>query len=191
MVILAAGKSERMKEMKAFLRFDETHSFIDRIVENYSSWGCREIVIVTSPDACRRINTEKNIPEWVSLIVNDHLDFERFYSVKLGIGAINTSPFCFIQNIDNPFIDEEILDYLYQYRSPEQYISPVFMEKGGHPVLLNRKNMKQILSWPENSATFKEVLSTMDSRRIEMQDERVLVNINNPGDYDRYFHKNQ
>jgi CTP:molybdopterin cytidylyltransferase MocA len=186
-VILAAGRSERMKELKAFLPDKEKVTFIEKILSTYSDWGCSEIVVVTNKEACDRMNNAGIIPSNVKMVINEHLEFERFYSVKLGLGAIHTSSFCFIQNVDNPFIDSQILDLLYEHRSNEKYVSPVFENKGGHPVLLNRQNINQICNWNENSTNFKEVLDTMECVKVGMADDRVLININNLEDYKRFF----
>ena len=99
-VILAAGRSERMKEMKAFLPYDKNKRFIDKIISTYSEWGCTEIVVVTNAEAMQRMKLTGMVPSTVSMVVNDHVEFERFYSVKLGLGAIRRSSFCFIQNVD-------------------------------------------------------------------------------------------
>jgi molybdenum cofactor cytidylyltransferase len=186
-VILAAGRSERMKELKAFLPFDDDFSFIGQIIQTYSVWGCHEIVVVTNTEATERMKQTENVHSSVKVVVNDHLEFERFYSVKLGLGEIHKSSFCFIQNVDNPFIDSQILDLLYDNRSKDKYISPVFENKGGHPVLLNRENINQITTWNENSATFKDVLNTMECMNVEMPDHRVLININSREEYHKYF----
>jgi CTP:molybdopterin cytidylyltransferase MocA len=184
-VILAAGKSERMKTLKALLSFDKHRSFLGKIISTYHNWGCNEIVVVTNDKAA--VLLKRSVPGIgnVTLVINDHLEYERFYSVKLGLGAIRSSSFCFIQNVDNPFIDSQILDLLYQHRSTEKYVSPVFGNKGGHPVLLNRENMNRICNWNENSANFKDVLNTMESLNVEMPDDRVLININSPAEYKR------
>jgi CTP:molybdopterin cytidylyltransferase MocA len=184
-VILAAGKSERMKTLKAFLPFDEQMSFIEKIISTYHDWGCKEIIVVTNEKSATLFKSSVPEMEYVNVVINDQLEFERFYSVKLGLGAIRTSDYCFIQNIDNPFIDAQILDILYSHISNKKYVSPVFKNKGGHPVLLNRENMNRICSWNENSANFKEVLNTMEGVNVEMPDDRVLININSPEEYNK------
>jgi molybdenum cofactor cytidylyltransferase len=186
-VILAAGMSERMKELKAFLPYDENTRFIEKILSTYSDWGCGEIVVVTNPESLQQMKQTGMIPSAVTIIVNDHMELERFYSVKLGLGAIRKYSFCFIQNVDNPLITPQILDLLYDHRSYEKYVSPVFKNKRGHPVLLNRENINHILNWPVNSANFREVLNTMECSKVEMPDDRVLININSPEDYQRLF----
>lgn len=186
-IILAAGLSERMKELKAFLHYDENTLFIEKILSTYSDWGCSEIVVVTNPKALQQMKQKRMIPSSVTIVVNEHLEFERFYSVKLGLGAIRKSSYCFIQNIDNPLITPQILDLLYDHRSSEKYVSPVFKNKRGHPVLLNRENINRILNWPVNSVNFREVLSTMECLKVEMPDDRVLININSHEEYRRLF----
>jgi molybdenum cofactor cytidylyltransferase len=188
-VILAAGMSERMNELKAFLPYDENTRFIEKILSIYSDWGCGEIVVVTNPESLQQMKQTGMIPSAVTIIVNDHMELERFYSVKLGLGAIRKSSFCFIQNVDNPLITPQILDLLYDHRSYEKYVSPVFKNKRGHPVLLNRENINHILNWPVNSANFREVLNTMECSKVEMPDDRELININSPEDYQRFFNK--
>lgn len=188
-VILAAGRSERMKELKAFLPFNHHVRFIEQIHSAYSGWGCSEIIVVISPEALQWMNqTKMNLPG-VTLVVNDQPEHERFYSVKLGIKAVGNASYCFIHNVDNPFIDTQILDMLYTQRSNDQYISPVFEHKGGHPVLLNRKNMAFILHYPDKSANMKVVLNEMDCKKVEMQNDTTLININSPEQYLRFFQK--
>jgi molybdenum cofactor cytidylyltransferase len=188
-VILAAGKSERMKSLKGLLSFDKRRSFIGKIISVYQNWGCKEIIVVTNEMATAMF--KRSVPETgnVTLIINDHLEYERFYSVKLGLAAIRTSEYCFIQNVDNPFIDSQILELIYAHRSDEKYVSPVFKNKGGHPVLLNRKNMKDICNGNDNSANFKDVLKTMECLNVEMPDDRVLININSPEEYNKFIIK--
>jgi molybdenum cofactor cytidylyltransferase len=190
-IVLAAGNSKRMNFWKPFLKFDKDNTFIEKIISIVLNWGCQEIVVVINKDIKNQSEYFDQLPEKVTCVLNEYPEFERFYSVKLGLGAIRSSSFCFIQNVDNPFISPEILDILYKHRSNEKYISPVFEGKGGHPVLLNRKNINQILNWPVNSAIFKEVLKTMECRVVEMPDDRVLININSPEEYQRFFNNQQ
>lgn len=194
-VILAAGLSQRMKEFKALLPYKGKESFLESIISTYVEWGCGEVVVVTNNGLLLEIETmEKRenrrlIPPATEVVVNENLEWERFYSVKLGLGAIRDSAFCFIQNVDNPFIDKGILDLIYQQRSEEAYVSPVFKQKGGHPVLLNQKQTLRIAGWPQDNANLKEVLSSMESKTVEMPDDRVLININSRDEYKRLIER--
>ena len=186
-LILSAGSSQRMSSHKALLPFDDKMTFLVKIIKTYSDWGCGKIVVVVNPDLKEKLIKMNPFPETVSFVVNDHPEYERFYSVKLGVEALGSPTFCFLQNVDNPFFDEHILDMIYDHRSTEKYVSPVFKGKGGHPVLMNRKNMITIGGHEENSANLKEILGTMDCYLMEMNDDRVLININTMEEYRRLF----
>ena len=185
-IILAAGMSKRMNSPKALLPFDARHTFIEKISSSYFDWGCSEIIVIVIKTASL-VRQLESMPALVTLIINEHPEFERFYSLKLGLSAVKRSEYCFFQNVDNPFIDDTILDLLYASRSPDTYVSPVFEEKGGHPILLNRENMDFILNFQANDANLKFVMSSMDCKKVEMPNSKVLININCPEEYDRLF----
>ncbi|MCK5839504.1 MAG: NTP transferase domain-containing protein, partial [Bacteroidales bacterium] len=45
-VILAAGRSTRMGRPKFALRFAKNLTFLEKIITGYSSFGCRQIIVV-------------------------------------------------------------------------------------------------------------------------------------------------
>ena len=132
-IILAAGMSKRMNSPKALLPFDARHTFIEKISSSYFDWGCSEIIVIVNIKTASLVRQLESMPALVTLIINEHPEFERFYSLKLGLSAVKRSEYCFFQNVDNPFIDDTILDLLYASRSPDTYVSPVFEEKEAIP----------------------------------------------------------
>src|ERR1035437_3004531 len=107
-LILAAGSSIRMGTPKAFLPFDENTTFLGKISSTYLKWGCNEIVVVINKALAKKVRFTGEQAKTVTFVVNDHLEFERFYSVKLGLQKMTKSDFCFIQNVDNPFLTQNI-----------------------------------------------------------------------------------
>ena len=190
-IILAAGESRRMNAPKALLPFDRNYSFLEKILDTYSRWGCGEIIVVTGNSMKDRLKELKSVPPSVSFTRNAHPEYERFYSVKLGLGSLKSSEYCFLQNVDNPFIEADILDILFENRSANAYVSPIFDGRGGHPVLLNMKNINFIKTYHPDSANLKEIMKLMNCRKIEMKDERVLININDRETYVKFFNRYQ
>jgi len=188
-VILAAGISSRMKIPKAMLGFSPGVSFIEKIASVYFQWGCSEIITVANELTAGLMKKLLSLPPHVSIIVNDYLEYERFYSLKLGLEKVKEAEFCFFQNVDNPFIDEDVLNAIYNCRSGDVFVSPVFNGQGGHPVLLNRKNMDFIRNYYINDANLKLVLNGLACKKIDMPDNKVLININSPEEYERVFSK--
>ena len=186
-LILAAGISKRMESLKAFLPFDEKNNFFEKIAITYSDWGCNKMVVVVNQSFLDELLPENNLPSGIEYVINNQPEFERFYSVKLGLQKMDDIDFCFIQNIDNPFISVEILDSIYRHRSQDAFVIPSFNNRGGHPVLINRSNIERIKLFPENNANLREVLGEMPSLKVEMKDETVLININNATEYKKYF----
>lgn len=184
-VILAAGRSSRMQVLKALLPFNDSN-FLNSLLMTYLGWGCKEVVVVINEYLGQNYSIPGGLRERVRIVKNDHLEFERFYSVKLGLQNITKTDYCFVQNVDNPFITENILERIYQERNPDQWISPRFKNQGGHPVLLNRGVINSIVNYPENDANLKEILESLPCKKIEMTDDRILININEQSDFDKY-----
>jgi molybdenum cofactor cytidylyltransferase len=184
-LILAAGSSIRMGTPKALLPFDESTTFLDKIISTYLQWGCNEIVIVINKTLAKEVRFTGDQAKTVTFVENDHLEFERFYSVKLGLQKMKKSAFCFIQNVDNPFLTQTILNNLYRERSNEAYVVPTFEDKGGHPILLNNKTMLYLCSFSDNTANLRQVLGEMPCKKVKVQDSHILVNINESEEYER------
>lgn len=188
-LILAAGYSSRMGTPKPFLKFDENYVFIEKIIDTYLELGCDKIVITI----------DKNLKKWhdiqlkfdendsVIFVQNMHPEFERFYSIKIGLLEMFDVNYCFLQNTDNPFISKTILTSLLSRRKGNAYVVPNYSGKGGHPILLGDEVMNSILSVENNNSQLKEVL--LDCQRIDcnVSDPSVLIDINTKQDYKKYI----
>ncbi len=182
-LILAAGLSQRMKTPKPLLRFSKKTTFIEKIISTYQSFGCKNIVIVTNKELVEKIKKSKN----VSIVINDKLEYERFYSVKLGLQQIRNCDFCFIQDADNPFITKDILTYIYSEKISDTSIIPCFNNKGGHPVLLPKLIFEKINNIKQNNINFKEILHNFKTYKLGIPKNEILININTPSEYSFYI----
>ena len=192
-VILAAGESMRMKNPKPFLKFNNNRVFIDKIIDEYMQFGCSCIVVTINKKHTEWISyiAAKRSSGSIKFIVNNHPEYERFYSVKLGLLNIDDVDFCFIHNVDNPFIDKKILDDIYQFKSEGEYVVPNYKDKGGHPILLNRQVINKIISETNNSINLKKVLSSFKRINCNSGNDKILININTLEDYKKYFKENK
>lgn len=187
-VIPAAGRSSRMNSYKPLLKFDEDRNFIEKIIDEFAEFGCKQVVVV--------VNEEIFLSEWnktlserapgVSIILNDKLHLERYYSVKSGLKELEACDFCFIHNCDNPFIDQKILSAVFEKRIPDGYVSPVYNQKGGHPVLVSEPIINLIAESSEDDSNLREILSLFHCRKVNFDSEVILRNINTKKEY-RHF----
>ena len=137
-IILSAGKSERMGVPKFSLKFDTKTTFLEKLIDEYSSFGCNEIIVVLNKTSAVLYHQLKlNIPSNVNVVINHHPEWERFYSLKLAALALSEAKPVFVSNIDNPFLTQETLNTLFKEVENSDYISPSFNGKGGHPFLLS------------------------------------------------------
>jgi molybdenum cofactor cytidylyltransferase len=182
-IILAAGLSSRMQTPKPLLPFDSNRIFIEKIVAEYLSFGCGEIVVVVNEVAEKGIHTLGKYPEHVVFIVNHHPELGRFLSLKLGLNQLGPTAFCFIQNVDNPFVNRHLLDYLYLKRGENHFVKPVYQQKGGHPVLLSKSDILFLKEKLDAETNLRALLAERTCLEVEVADSDVLVNINTNEEY--------
>lgn len=187
-IVLAAGKSLRMGFPKLSLQYNKSTIFIEKIINEFSDFGCKEIVVVvnnTGNDYLIKHNIQ--FPKNVKIVLNQHPEWHRFYSLKLGVKALNNIQNTFVHNVDNPFVTTSLLEELVVGLEQAQYIIPEFQKIGGHPILLSEEIIKSIYYTEENQLHLKEFLSQYSKLRITVSDERILANINTPKDYRNNF----
>jgi len=187
-IILSAGKSERMGVQKFSLRFDDQCTFLEKIISVYHDFSCDEIVVVMNPEGVRLINDPGiEYAPYVKIAVNQHPEWERLYSLKTGATALTRPGPVFVSNVDNPFVSNELLHELEKQAGDYDYVYPAFNGKGGHPFMLSERVVRDLLSEPEDNLHLKEFLGRYSSLAVEVDDARVLVNINTPEEYQNYF----
>src|ERR1035437_7996379 len=162
-IILSGGYSSRMNYPKPYLMYGDK-TFLQHIVESYVNVGFKNIIAVMNNDFCsKEWNSFLNpIKQHATIIVNTHPERGRLYSLKLAASEMKDVDYCFIQNVDNPFLTEKTIYKLWVNRNENGYTTPVFKGKGGHPVLISNAIIKNILSLYSYDKTLKEVLDGFD-----------------------------
>lgn len=187
-IILAAGKSERMGFPKLTLKYDEKSNFIEHIVNEYKNFDCKEIVLVVNKIGFEYLKkNEIQFPEIVKLVINEHTDWHRFYSLKIGAKNLSENHPVFIHNVDNPFINQSVLNQLKENLNNADYLSPEYEGKGGHPFLLSEKIIIEIQHTEEDQKHLKEFLNQFLKMKVKVDDKKVLININTIEEYRKYF----
>lgn len=188
-IILASGKSLRMQIPKVFLRFSETQSFLQHIVYTYLKVGISNIIVVTSPELIPGVNNQLrqyNFNGEIILKENKDIQSGRFHSLKLGLSS-SYGKFNFIQNIDNPFISELLLNSIIKAVSNNGYVVPTFNDRKGHPVIIGPDVTEYILQLQGTQFNLKEVLAIHSCNKIPWHESNILANINTKLDYIKYF----
>ena len=183
-VILAAGYSIRMGQLKFALTLSDGTTFIERIVKQYLRFGCEEIVVVVNMEGLNYLD-KSNLKEQNNFIIalNEYPERERFYSLKTGLLKLKNPEHVFIQNVDNPFVNGKVLDALYINRAEADFVKPMFKNKGGHPILITNKIVKDIILQKDYSIHLNNFLKSYLCKEIEVGDKNILININTIDEY--------
>ncbi len=187
-IVLSGGLSVRMNSPKALLRFDENSTFLQHLINVYNNACIAKIIVV------KNINIEINdmifYEKNVEFVNNYFPEKGRLYSIQLGLKQYTDAEYCYIQNIDNPFITTELLNDLWLAKDNAEYITPQYNEKGGHPVLISKTIIDNLLTVTNYDNTLQNLLKPYTRHRFKTNDENCLLNINTPGDYEKYILNN-
>jgi molybdenum cofactor cytidylyltransferase len=180
-LIPAAGLSGRMGKDKAMLPCGNGLCFAENLINCFSNYGCNPVVLVVNETFnSAQLRSCDFIP-----VINHNLDLGRSYSIHLGVQVIPKGTSCFIHNIDNPFLEKQLLESLMEAIEPDSYAVPVFKGRRGHPVLLGKSAAEHLRKQPF-SMDFREELKKFPGIEVPWPDKRVLWNINTPEDYIRF-----
>ncbi len=187
-VILAAGNSERMGQMKPFLRFNSSFTFLEKILHVYQSTVINKIIVVVNDDVYQQLQQIKysNL-ESCKFVINKNPEKGRFHSIKLGIKEAINDSLVFLQNVDNPFVDNKTLELLKSEICDAEYAIPVFEGNSGHPILLSAKVANAIIQNQKNNPNLRNVLKSFLRCEVKVNDPGILVNINTPEEYSQHF----
>lgn len=187
-MILAGGKSERMIFPKPYLLYNGK-TFLENISEGYFLAGLKNICLVIREEYCQgkwNYSFQEVVP-YISHIEKINSDKTRFYSIKTGIKHFTDVDFCFVHNVDNPFIDYLTIQLLWQNRNADGYTKAVYHHEGGHPLLISRKIIERINSLDEGDYNLKTFLKEYPCKETEVSNKDVLLNINTPEEYEKHI----
>ncbi len=187
-LILAAGSSGRMGAPKLSLPFSDGQSFIGQCVCRFLAFGCQKAGVVVNEEGAAFIrNNKENFPPQMIPILNPHPEKGRLHSIKTGIAALQHDGPLFIHNVDNPFVHPATLKALSSAFTGNHCVCPQYQDRGGHPVLIPEKVSRELLREENPDMSLKEFLQAQKVLLVEVDQPEVLININTPEEYRRWF----
>jgi molybdenum cofactor cytidylyltransferase len=186
-LIVAAGLSTRMGQEKFALEFRDGETFLEHIAGQYHRFGCRKIIAVLNPKGQLLMNElSLKLPGQLQVAVNEQPERGRFSSIKAGLKLLSDEDCVFVQNVDNPHINEKLLLALTSNLKNADYIYPVFQNKGGHPVLIRNQIVKTIVNQEDDDLILKDFFKRFKKSQVDVLDEGILKNINTREEYESW-----
>ncbi len=188
-IILAGGKSIRMGHPKPWLRGHDGISFAFNLVRAYKAFGCKKIVFVINDAFCKSPweNQINEIDQVAEVVKNMHPERGRFYSLQLAVNQFNSTDFVFIHNVDNPFINLQLLEILKSKTLKNMYTVPTIGNKGGHPILVSGDIIQQISKFQDHTLNLRNVLHQYIRNDVAVPWKGILANINTMDRYEEYI----
>jgi len=181
-LVPAAGQSGRMGSEKALLQLKDGTSFASYLIDSYTGFGCDPVVVVVH----EKLRLTDVNPGPLITVVNKNPGRGRSWSIYLGLKQIQENAACFLHNIDNPFVERELLERMLEKLKPASFVVPVFQGRGGHPVLLGTE-VVSFFRTSKKMIDFRDALRNFERLESEYNREEILWNINTPREYKKYI----
>lgn len=187
-LILAAGNSGRMGRQKAFLPFDSQQCFLEKIISEFLVFNVQKVTVVLNSEGMEsfeKLTFQQK--DMVQAVLNLFPERERFYSIQTGLKALKPENTVFLHNVDTPFLHQDVLKALIKSHRKDTYAVPTYQNQGGHPILLSQEVVHNLISTPDYTQNLKVFLQPYTQISVPVTEPKVLVNINLPMDYEKYF----
>jgi CTP:molybdopterin cytidylyltransferase MocA len=190
-VILAAGRSSRMRQPKALLPYDETGaSFLSHLAETLRSAGMAEVFVIGRADdeslraAARAAGTV--------YVENRRADDGQLSSVLVGVEACEAiaSEAMLVVPVDVPRISTatvaRVADAWRRERPPAA--RAIWGGRHGHPVIFGRELFEELRRADPNVGA-RAVVRALGARvlNVEAADPGAVEDVDTPEDYERLF----
>ena len=163
---------------------------LGQTIENVRRAAAHEIVLVlgASADAIRRL-LPASLLEGLKLVVNPAYEQGMASSLRAGLSALDPqTDAALIVLADQPFVRPETLDQLGRThrQTQAQIVIPSYQGRRGNPVLLDRSVFAEVMAL-EGDTGCRAIFGKHPERTVnlEVEDEGILLDIDNQGDYDR------
>ena len=187
-VVLAAGKSERMRQNKLLLRLNGKR-LIDNVLDGLAAASVDEQVVVLGHNAEEVIEALKPRLNRVKITVNRDYEQGMTSSFKTGLQLLSHADAVFLVLGDEPIFDPKVLSLMIgqmeKGRGEALIVSPIYKGKKGHPLLFHNRLFKEILNL-KNSQTVRDVVHRHADKLVTVEAPQwTIMDIDTPEDYNR------
>ena len=187
-LLLAAGESRRMGQLKALLPWRGA-PLLSHQVSTLRQAGADRVVVVVGHQA-DRLKPLLEGQEGVEWVVNPDYLQGKTTSIKAGLATIGEgqTEVLLILNVDQPRSVETIGHLLQQHSALSSLITiPTFGGKGGHPIILSSQLLGELMGINEETQGVRAVVDRHkeQTRRLEVDAPEVLWDLNTPEQYEQ------
>jgi len=183
-LIVAAGFSSRVKAFKPLLPMGSS-TIIETAIDTFHSVGIRNVVVVTGYNA---EVLEAHIKHTGAICLrSDYVHNKMFDSACIGLHYLQDQcDMVFFTPVDSPlFTKYSLKEMIYKMRtSSNSVLCPCYSEEKGHPLLINRNSIADILSH-DGADGMKGAYSRLkDVEMFNLPDPAIIMDADTPMAYE-------
>ncbi len=186
-VVLAAGKSERMKQNKLLLHLNGK-TLIENVLDALETAEINVQVIVLGHKLEEIVEIIKPRLERVKIALNVNYEKGMISSFQTGLIVISNVDAAFLILGDQPIMDPNFLKAMVQRmdtNSEALIVCPIHNGKKGHPLLFRQELFGEIMNLGETQTIQDVINAHLDKLLLIEAPEWSLIDIDTPEDYMR------
>ncbi|VEF48285.1 4-diphosphocytidyl-2C-methyl-D-erythritol synthase [Bacillus freudenreichii] len=183
-ILLAAGRSSRMGQLKALLSWKGV-PLIQYQIEQMKLAKIDEIIVVLgyhSEQLKRTISMYE-----VKVVENDSFDEGKSSSIRKGVQSLRRKPQgIFISAVDQPVPSGVLAEMVKHLKHTEAAaVIPTFNKKSGHPILFHGSMKNELMLVNEETMGLRSIIHKFQKQitYLDVNDSAILLNFNRPEDY--------
>ncbi len=193
-ILLAAGESSRMGQLKALLPWRNT-TLLEYQLHSLLEAGVNQIAVVLGHDA-DRLKPVVDFVDNASWVMNPDYLLGKTTSLKTGAAALSGQPVSdvLLLNVDQPRNVDTVRVLLERHLASSYRITiPTHGGKGGHPILISAELLPELADIDEESQGLKAVVRRHAdaTERFEIDDPSLLWDLNTPEQYQKALDSTQ
>ena len=183
-VLLAAGESTRMGQLKALLPW-QGKTLLQHQVDTLIEAGGREVVGVLGHRALNLVTHVRGEQAWSAI----NLDYAqgKTTSIKLGLRSLRPgADGVLLLAVDQPRTVQIVRRLLEEHQRTGALItSPVHQGHGGHPFIFSLRLLPELLSIEEATQGIRAVMERhkAEAHQVPFDTPLVRLDVNSPEDY--------
>ena len=185
-ILLAAGESSRMGQLKALLPWRDT-TLLEHQLRSLLDAGVQKVIVVLGHDADRLKPIVEAI-DGASWTLNEDYLQGKTTSLKTGVAALAGQQLSdvLLLNVDQPRTANTVRTLLERHQASSSRITiPTHGGKGGHPIFIAAELLPELADIEEETQGLKAVVRrhAEATERFELDDPTVLWDLNTPEQY--------
>ena len=185
-ILLAAGESSRMGQLKALLPWHGV-TLLEHQIRSLTDAGVYRVVVVLGYQANRLKPVVESV-DGAHWVLNDDYLGGKTTSIKSGVSdlIISQTRHVVLLSVDQPRRSDTVRTLLERHTSSFSKMSiPTYRGRGGHPIIMSASVLSEVMKIEEETQGLLEVVRRHagETSRFEIDDPSLVWDLNTPEQY--------